>query len=38
MIQLKNENYKRLILELPNDFMNLEEEANRLTHLIGDYQ
>lgn len=38
MIQLKNENYKRLILELPNDFMNIEEEANRLTYLIGDYQ
>lgn len=37
MIQLKNENYKKLILKLPNDFVNIEEEANRLTYLIGNY-
>ncbi|KAF1796690.1 hypothetical protein FB192DRAFT_1403229 [Mucor lusitanicus] len=37
-INTVNEDFKRLILEVPNDFMDLEEEANRLTQLIEKSQ
>jgi len=37
-INTKDESYKRLILEVPNDFMDLEEEANRLSQLIEKSQ
>lgn len=37
-INTKDESYKRLILEILNDFMDLEEEANRLSQLIEKSQ